>query len=196
MVGTIFPDDVEYQSGSPDRLDIRTDSTTRVLAPGIPLSLSIGWRESKGGECAGVPGAITPTVEIWQADAAGQYSGTSPIGGKSGDALRGQATSSRLITFMTVLPGPTKGRAPHINLRIQALNSKGEEVTTTTTLYFDQKFVDHYLQDPAYRLAGNATPNKEDPFFARQSTWMILHPGRALDSDQYNADVMVPIELD
>jgi protocatechuate 3,4-dioxygenase beta subunit len=190
-----YPDDAQYIGDSPDRSDIRTDTRTGQEAVGITLNLTLSVRGSVGNTCVGSPGSIIPSIEIWQPDATGRYSGALVGGSGAGDVLRGQQTSSRLITFTTILPGAPSGRTPHINLKIGIMNDRGQRVVFSTTLYFEQTFIDAYLKNPVYQGVGAATSNHGDPYFSRQNVGMILHPAHSQDTDPYYADVNIPLDL-
>jgi protocatechuate 3,4-dioxygenase beta subunit len=57
------------------------------------------------------------TVEIWHADAAGEYSG---VAGNSGSWLRGiqRTASTGRVRFEPIFPGWYRGRTPHIHMKV------------------------------------------------------------------------------
>lgn len=90
------------------RSDIREDR------PGTPLTLTITVVSTNSG-CSPVVGA---NVEIWQCDAAGNYS---QYGSQlAATYLRGIQTTnaSGQVTFTTVYPGWYQGRATHIHVDV------------------------------------------------------------------------------
>ena len=107
---------------SPVRSDIREER------PGIPLKLSLNVIDDY--YCTPIEGA---TVEVWQCDATGLYSGVENIEfdlttlqktGQSVDMrgksfLRGQQTTGAdgRVQFTTLIPGWYTGRLGHIHLR-------------------------------------------------------------------------------
>ncbi|OCL09936.1 aromatic compound dioxygenase [Glonium stellatum] len=137
---------------------IRTNITED--RPGIPLSLEITVLNAKN--CSVVPNAF---VDIWHADAMGEYSGwatgsllssTSHLTARgtpieSSHWLRGvQATDdSGVARFNTVWPGWYRGRSTHIHLRIHSGNVTlshgvflgGERVAHTGQLFFADELV-------------------------------------------------------
>src|SRR5437762_6638403 len=53
------------------RSDIRTDPTTGVARPGVPLTFTIAVQNDSGASCVPLAGAY---VDIWHCDASGLYS--------------------------------------------------------------------------------------------------------------------------
>ncbi len=53
---------------------IRTDSVTGAVTPGIPLALAFNISQIANGACTPLP---DETVDVWQCNALGQYSGFS-----------------------------------------------------------------------------------------------------------------------
>lgn len=115
--------------------------------------LSLKFKVSNAADCTPVSNA---TVEIWQCDAEGIYSGypenlardvwgTARFVNFSGDHvepvnekrfLRGaQVTDSEgACEFTTILPGWYEGRCPHIHMKIFS----GEKAVFSTQLFFDE----------------------------------------------------------
>src|SRR4051794_32709798 len=65
-------------------------------------------------------------LEIWHADAAGEYSG---VAGDSGNYLRGiqRTNANRVARFETIFPGWYPGRTPHVHMKVFV---SGHEVHT------------------------------------------------------------------
>jgi protocatechuate 3,4-dioxygenase beta subunit len=87
--------------------------------------------------CAAVPGA---TVEIWHADASGDYSAFTDNGGGKDEAagttfLRGTQTADAdgIVEFQTIYPGWYHGRAVHIHLRVHLADA----TVLTSQMFFD-----------------------------------------------------------
>ena len=82
-------------------------------------------------DCVPLAGAL---VEVWQADARGDYSQVGAKQDDSGCPLRGrlQTDDTGRYAFRTVLPGEYPGRPRHIHYRVSA---KGYS-TLVTQLYF------------------------------------------------------------
>lgn len=107
--------------------------------PGHPLRL--GFRVVDAG-CQPISGA---QVEIWHADATGDYSsyednGSGKDEGEGSTFLRGIQTADGdgIGEFLTIYPGWYEGRAVHIHATILI---DGQEVHTTQ-LYFDEAYTD------------------------------------------------------
>jgi protocatechuate 3,4-dioxygenase beta subunit len=103
--------------------------------PGHPLRL--GLRVLDGG-CQPVPGAA---VEIWHADATGDYSAFADGGGGKDEGpgttfLRGTqvAGDDGIVEFLTIYPGWYSGRAVHIHLRVHV----DDTTVLTSQLFFDE----------------------------------------------------------
>ena len=115
------------------------------------------------GSCAAVPGA---RVEIWHADATGDYSAfTDNGGGKDEGAgttfMRGTQTANDegIVEFLTVYPGWYRGRAVHIHLRVHL-----DDVTVLTSqMFFDEDDTARVYGDAPYAQYGLPdTSNSED----------------------------------
>ena len=107
--------------------------------PGHPLRLGIRVVDD---ECNPVPGA---EVEIWHADATGDYSsfvdgGSGKDEGEGTTFCRGFQTANDdgILEFQTIYPGWYEGRAVHIHVRARV---GGGEVLTSQ-LYFDEGHTD------------------------------------------------------
>ena len=88
---------------------------------GTPLTLR--FQVVDVSTCRPIKGAA---VEIWHADAAGEYSG---VAGVSGNWLRGvqRTGSGGRVRFETIFPGWYRGRTPHIHMKVFV---GGDEVHT------------------------------------------------------------------
>ncbi len=104
-----------FVDGQPERSDVRSDTATNTVSPGIPLTLTFTIASQSGGSCIPLAGA---RIDIWHTDALGIYSG---VAGKSGNAMRGWQTTdaSGTARFTTVYPGWYRGRTPHIHFKIR-----------------------------------------------------------------------------
>lgn len=135
---------------------VRSDITQGQA--GLPMTLTLTVVDTN---CQPVPNA---RVDIWHANAQGQYSGvTDPKEGCAdcGDKtfLRGTQTTNDQgqVTFQTIFPGWYPGRTVHIHVKIW---DKGSEVLTT------QLFVTKADADTAFATAGykgeQNTTNEQD----------------------------------
>jgi len=125
----LAPEETEgpyYIANEPFRSDITEDH------PGLPLV--IRFRVRSATTCKRIAGA---TVEIWHADAGGNYSG---INGASTTFLRGQQTTNGVgrAEFTTIYPGWYMGRTAHIHVKVHV----GGTVVHTGQLYFDDTITD------------------------------------------------------
>lgn len=145
------------------RRDVREDRE------GTPLRLGIRVRD--GASCSPLADAI---VDIWHADAAGEYSGfdgggSGPGGGGSGPPtdttyLRGaQVTNGEGIAeFLTIYPGWYPGRTVHIHAKVHLDRS----TLLTTQLYFDDDVSDEAMTRAPYADRGTRdTENSDDGIF-------------------------------
>jgi len=83
-------------------------------------------------------------IELWQADANGQYHKNFITGGFKGFGRLGTGTKAdRSFTFRTIKPGSVEGQAPHINV---ILFMRGSLHTLYTRLYFSDEASNE--QDP------------------------------------------------
>ena len=105
--------------------------------PGHPLRLGIRVVDS---DCRPVSGA---EVEIWHADATGDYSsyvdgGSGKDEGEGTTFLRGAQTTNDdgILEFQTIYPGWYEGRAVHIHVRARLLGA----TVLTSQLYFDEDY--------------------------------------------------------
>jgi protocatechuate 3,4-dioxygenase beta subunit len=132
-----------YIAGEKVRRDIREGH------PGTLLTLDL--RVLNVASCAPIKGAA---VDIWHADAAGNYSGFG-AGAASRTFLRGiQRTDSKgLAVFTTIYPGWYQGRAVHIHVKVHV----GGKVVHTGQLFFPDA-----LTDKVYTVAPySARPNRD-----------------------------------
>lgn len=110
-----------------------------LIEPGMagqPIEL-VGFVLTRG--CKGVAGAL---VDLWQADAKGEYD-------NKGYRLRGHqfADAEGRYRFRTIVPAEYPGRTPHLHVKVQPKGGR----TLTTQLYFP-----------------DAAGNRRDPLFRRE----------------------------
>jgi protocatechuate 3,4-dioxygenase beta subunit len=142
------------------RADIRTDSATGVQMPGVLLALAFNVSQLANGGCTPLPDA---TVDIWQCNAIGEYSGTAQ------SFLRGvQATDSQgRAAFSTIYPGWYRGRAVHIHVKIRTTAPSGA-YEYTTQMFFDEALSDTVHALPPYAAHGRRDmTNARDGIFQR-----------------------------
>ena len=127
----------------------RFAATSREGHPGTLLTLRL--RVLNASTCTPIKGAA---VDIWHADAAGNYSGFG-AGASSRTFLRGiQKTDAKgLAIFTTIYPGWYQGRTVHIHVKVHV----GGQVVHTGQLFFTDS-----LTDAVYRRAPySSRPNRD-----------------------------------
>src|SRR3954449_515343 len=138
---------------------------------GVPLSLRLQVLNAT--TCKPIKGA---TVEVWHADAGGNYSGFST----PGTYLRGgqRSNSAGNVGFKTIYPGWYQGRTTHIHVKVHV----GGEVVHTGQLYFPDKLTSSvYAARTPYKSRGQKdTPNASDGIYGsggKQSTLRLTKHG-------------------
>lgn len=154
-----------HRDAQPHRRDLVEDREGVAVQLGIRLAA----------DNTPVPDA---SVEIWQCDALGRYSGFPPpddsVVVTSANAprdrylpdqtfLRGRQTTdaSGMVEFSTVYPGWYPGRTVHIHLMVRA-----GATTFTSQLYFPDALTDRvHAVDPYAQRRGRDTTNDTDDIF-------------------------------
>lgn len=131
-----------YLSGMPVR------STISETEKGIKTTLTFTVVDSA---CKAIKGA---TVDVWHANASGQYSG---VDGNSGTYLRGsQVTNAKgQVTFTTIYPGWYPARTMHIHIKVWR---DGQQILTTQFFATDSASAKIYAMSP-YSVRGQAAVN-------------------------------------
>ena len=141
-----------YIDGEKLRRDIREGH------PGSLLTLRLIVLSAS--TCKPVKGA---SVDIWHADAAGNYSGFG-AGAGSRTFLRGvqKTDTSGLAVFTTIYPGWYQGRAVHIHIKVHV----GGSVVHTGQLFFSDALTRAVYKAAPYAERGNPdVPNASDSIF-------------------------------
>jgi protocatechuate 3,4-dioxygenase beta subunit len=176
------------------RSDIRTEPSTGATKPGVPLALALTVFDVSNGQCAPLAGA---TVDVWQCDAQGVYSGVSDRGFDTVGLkfLRGVQTTDRTgrVQFATIHPGWYSGRAVHIHFKIRT-QAAGSAWEFTSQWYFDEALNDSVLSDPRYRRPGTRdTLNANDMHYRNGGRQLLLAP--VAQGDGYAAEWALGIDL-
>lgn len=167
------------QTAGPFPLDEQFDrrDVTEGL-PGHPLRLGLRVVDAA---CEAVTGAA---VEIWHADASGDYSAFTDGGGGKDEAegttfLRGTQTANDdgIVEFLSIYPGWYTGRAVHVHLRVHV----DESTVLTSQLYFDDAYTaDVHADDPYAEFGPPDTSNEQDAIAgdpAADGTLLVLAEG-------------------
>ena len=158
------------------RSDIRIEPSTRAAKDGVPLALALTVFDVSNGQCRPLPGA---TVDVWQCDAQGVYSGVEDPGFSTAGQkfLRGAQTTDANggAQFTTIHPGWYQGRAIHIHFKIRT-QAAGTPWEFTSQWYFDEALNDRILADPRYAKPGQRTTNATDGIFRNGGDRLLLAP--------------------
>ena len=124
-----------------NRSDIRSDSKTKVVSAGVPLTLTFLVSRVGAGSCEPRGGVM---VDIWHCDALGKYSGESGEGTSGKDFLRGyqMTDATGKAVFKTIYPGWYNGRAVHIHFKLRTVVGGRVTGEFTSQLFFDDKVSD------------------------------------------------------
>lgn len=112
-------------------------------------------------------------VEIWQCDAAGNYS---QYGSQAGQTyLRGIQTTnaSGEVTFTTIYPGWYQGRATHIHVEVTINNVS---VKTTQIAFAESVNAAVYATGSYASRGGNPTSNASDNVFSDSLASELVTP--------------------
>jgi protocatechuate 3,4-dioxygenase beta subunit len=126
--------------------------------------------------CKPIAGAA---VDIWHADAGGNYSGFAADGGGGRTFLRGiQRTDAKGIArFDTVYPGWYNGRTVHIHVKVHVSG----QVIHTGQLFFDDALTDVvFTRKPYNTRSARTVRNRNDAIFSdggRRSLLRIVRQG-------------------
>ena len=150
-----------YVAGERVRRDIREGH------PGARLSLHL--RVLNVANCKPIQGAA---VDIWHADAAGNYSNFGSDT-SSRTFLRGiqKTDKTGLAIFTTIYPGWYQGRAVHIHVKVHV----GGSVVHTGQFFFTDAMTASVCKAAPYAARGNPdTPNARDSIFANGGKRSLL----------------------
>ncbi len=178
-----------------ERSDLRPESATGDLKPGVPLVLSFrvfGIRES----CRPLEGAV---VDVWHCDAQGDYSGVSDrtqsfdtgVDTVEQTWLRGfqRTAADGVVRFTTVYPGWYPGRAVHIHFKVRT-GVTADDYEFTSQLYFDDALSDRVFENTAYAREGfRDTLNANDFIFAGGGNSLLLEPTETADGYAASFDI-------
>jgi protocatechuate 3,4-dioxygenase beta subunit len=150
-----------YIGGEKIRRDIRDGH------PGTRLTLQLSIVNAA--TCKPIKGAA---VDIWHADAAGNYSGFG-AGAASRTFMRGiqKTDANGVATFTTVYPGWYQGRAVHIHVKVHV----GGAVVHTGQLFFSDTLTDKVYTAAPYASRGSRDMrNAQDSIFVNGGKKSVL----------------------
>jgi len=150
-----------FYPGEPtSRVDIREDRA------GVQLELDLLIVEVDS--CTPIPGA---EVDLWCADASGDYSGYPQFDSVGETWLRGQQLTGEdgVARFTAIVPGAYPGRAVHLHVKVRA---PGRD-ELTTQVYLPDARVAEVLATPEYANSGAHLANEDDDFYAGDTLLQI-----------------------
>jgi protocatechuate 3,4-dioxygenase beta subunit len=176
-----------------NRSDIRSDPSTNVVKPGVPLALTFLVSKVNGTSCAALASA---TVDVWHCDALGVYSdATDPTFGstKGTKFLRGYQTTDAngMAKFTTIWPGWYQGRAVHVHFKIRTTAANGQVADFTSQLFFDVTMNDQIFAQAPYAQKGGAgrLRNEGDGIFQGSGGKLTLAPTKSADGYTATFDI-------
>jgi protocatechuate 3,4-dioxygenase beta subunit len=140
--------------------------------PGVALALRLGVVDASS--CRPITGAA---VDIWHADAAGEYSGIGSNGTSGRTFLRGvQRTDAKGIArFDTVYPGWYQGRTVHIHVMVHVSG----DVVHTGQLFFDDALTDAvFTRKPYSTRSARDVRNADDGIYGNGGSRSLLRMRR------------------
>ncbi|MCH2135506.1 MAG: hypothetical protein MK101_02865 [Phycisphaerales bacterium] len=128
-----------WVDGMLHRWDIRPDTKTGAIQPGLPMQLSMNISSVASGVCEPLRGGDI-WVDIWHCSAMGQYSDVSQKGTDGVDWLRGYqlADDHGNVRFLSVFPGWYPGRTIHVHFRVRRFVDGIMDFNFVSQLYFEQ----------------------------------------------------------
>jgi len=158
-----------------NRSDIREDRE------GVPLDLTFNVSRVDRGNAAGCGPLAGAMVDVWHADAAGQYSdvrdNAEGFDTQGETFLRGYQLTDESGTarFTTIYPGWYRGRAVHIHFKIRESPESEEGYEFTSQLYFDDALTDEVQAQGPYAQKGQRDlRNAEDGIFRDGGDELLL----------------------
>jgi protocatechuate 3,4-dioxygenase beta subunit len=153
---------------------------------GTPLTLR--FQVVNATTCKPIPNAA---VEIWHADADGEYSG---VEGNSGTWLRGiqrTGTGGR-VRFETIFPGWYRGRTPHIHMKVFV---SGDEVHTGQVFFGASAKHAVYAQGRYAARGQSETSNRADGIYRQAGSRAVLdlHRKASLISAGYTGSLVIGV---
>jgi protocatechuate 3,4-dioxygenase beta subunit len=153
-----------------NRSDIRNDTTTNAVQPGLTMYLTVNVAQLSNCAMAPFTGAF---VDIWHCNGLGVYSDVAQQSTTGRNFLRGYQTTDRHgnARFTTIYPGWYSGRTPHIHAKIRTFNGTTESYEFTTQFFMDDAVSDFvYTLSPYNQRPSRDTRNTNDGIFLGTSS--------------------------
>lgn len=162
------------------RSDIRTDTTRSSVLNGLPFFVKIKVYNADGSSCSS-DAVENVQIDIWHADAIGEYSGVSGNGQSdtsSENFLRGYqiSNSEGAVNFTSIYPGWYTDRSVHVHLRARTYDSSGNSTYDfVTQLFFDESITDSVHANAPYASHGTRdTVNSTDMHYLGVTTPLMF----------------------
>lgn len=162
-----------------ERSDIRSDTSSGTVQPGVVLALTFAVTKVSGNTCAPFEGAL---VDVWHCDADGKYSDIQSEGTAGTNFLRGyQVTDANgQAAFTTIYPGWYSGRTVHIHFKIRADPQASSGLEFTSQLFFDEGVTaEVFAQEPYASRGSQDTTNANDGIYRAGGSQLLLVPARS-----------------
>jgi protocatechuate 3,4-dioxygenase beta subunit len=148
--------------------DAKIRRDIRAGRPGTPLALKLGV--ANVATCKAIKGAA---VDVWHADAGGDYSDEQQNNTVGQTFLRGvqKTNAAGLASFTTIYPGWYPGRTVHIHVKVHI----GGNVVHTGQLFFDDALTDKVFTKAPYSSRPNrSTRNANDSIYVNGGSRSLL----------------------
>jgi len=169
----------------------------RMLPRTVQLMIAFAISQATGGKCAPLPRA---TVDLWQCDALGIYSGVSDarygFQTQGETVLRGsQVTDANgAARFTTIYPGWYGGRAVHLHFKIRTESTPAGAYEFTSQLFFPEELNDQvHAQSPYSQKGRRDMTNERDAFFRNGGSSLLLQPTKTAVG--YDAPFAIALDL-
>ena len=152
-----------------NRSDVRSDSATGAVEPGLKLQLAINISQLSNGTVSPLSGA---QVDIWHCNGLGVYSAVRQQNSQGQDFLRGyQVTNGHgNVRFLSIYPGWYRGRTIHIHFRVRLYSDGQLTYNFVSQFFFADDITDEvFLADPYNTRPNRDTRNHNDMVYTGPS---------------------------
>ena len=170
------------------RSDLTTGATRVGVVKGSPLVLHVDLASMQTAGCLPVAGA---QVDVWHADASGDYSNAAAGPGQPDTPgqmfLRGYQLSdpNGRVTFRTIYPGWYPGRTIHVHVKVRQFNAAGNATSEfSTQLYFDDAASDAVMALAPYNTRGARTVRNARDFIFQSGAVALVKLGTPADGSR------------